>query len=99
MKLVRFGTSGFERPGLIDADGQLRDLSGVVDNIGAATFAPDGIKRLAGITSRSLPRVRGSPRLGVPLVGISKVIGIGLNYADHAAEAGMALPREPIIFM
>jgi 2-keto-4-pentenoate hydratase/2-oxohepta-3-ene-1,7-dioic acid hydratase in catechol pathway len=99
VKLVRYGTNGFEKPGLVDGEGQLRDLSGVVANIDADVLSPAGQKRLAKLDPETLPRVKGRPRLGVPFVGISKFIGIGLNYSDHAAEAGMATPKEPIIFL
>ena len=99
MKLVRYGKDGFEKPGMLDANGVLRDLSGAVTDIDAATFSPQGQAKLKKLDPATLPIVRGKPRFGVPLVGISKFIGIGLNYADHAAEAGMPLPKEPIIFM
>ncbi len=99
MKLVRYGKDGYEKPGLIDARGDLRDLSAVVGDIDEAVFSPAGQAKLKKIDATTLPLVKGSPRYGVPLVGISKFIGVGLNYADHAAEAGMQLPKEPIIFM
>jgi 2,4-diketo-3-deoxy-L-fuconate hydrolase len=99
MKLLRHGPKGAERPGLLDADGVVRDLSGVVPDIGPAQLGPAEIARLAAIDPASLPRVEGTPRLGVPVAGIGKLIGIGLNYADHAAEAGMQVPPEPIVFM
>ena len=99
MKLVRYGTQGSEKPGLIDADGSLRDLSGHVATIGWGELSQAGMKRLAAIDPSTLPRVKGRPRLGVPFTGISKFIGIGLNYSDHAAEAGMPIPKEPIVFM
>jgi 2-keto-4-pentenoate hydratase/2-oxohepta-3-ene-1,7-dioic acid hydratase in catechol pathway len=99
VKLVRYGKNGFEKPGMVDAEGKLRDLSRHVANIDESVFSPAGQKRLKKIDVNSLPIVTGVQRYGVPLVGISKFIGIGLNYADHAAEAGMPLPKEPIIFM
>ncbi len=99
MKLLRYGKDGFEKPGVLDRSGQIRDLSQVVENIDESVFSKKGLARLAELDLDSLPLVKGSPRLGVPFVGISKFIGIGLNYADHAAEAGMPLPKEPIIFM
>jgi 2-keto-4-pentenoate hydratase/2-oxohepta-3-ene-1,7-dioic acid hydratase in catechol pathway len=99
VKLVRYGKNGFEKPGMVDAEGKLRDLSQHVANIDESVFSPAGQKRLKKIDVNSLPIVKGVQRYGVPLVGISKFIGIGLNYADHAAEAGMPLPKEPIIFM
>jgi 2,4-didehydro-3-deoxy-L-rhamnonate hydrolase len=99
MKLVRFGNHGKEKPGLIDAHGVLRDLSGVVPDIGAAQLSPAALKKLSKINTDKLPAVRGMPRMGCPVAGIGKFIAIGLNYSDHAAEAGMQLPKEPIVFM
>lgn len=97
MKLVRFGNAGSEKPGLIDADGNIRDLSAKVDDI-AGTLLKD-LSVLADVKEADLPLVEGSPRIG-PCVGqVGKVIGIGLNYSDHAEEAGMDVPTEPIIFM
>ena len=98
MKLCRYGKNGFEKPGMIDADGKLRDLSKVVGNIGPNEISPRGLKNLARIKPESLPVVTGKPRMGVPYVGIGKFVAIGLNYSDHAKEAGMAIPSEPIIF-
>jgi 2-keto-4-pentenoate hydratase/2-oxohepta-3-ene-1,7-dioic acid hydratase in catechol pathway len=98
MKLVRVGNPGAERPGMIDAAGRVRDLSGVVDDIGAAQLAPDALETLARVDPETLPVVEGA-RFGVPWTGIGKIIAIGLNYADHAAEAGMPLPAEPIVFL
>jgi len=99
MKLVRYGRAGAEKPGLIDPDGQLRDLSRVVQDITPATLAPAAFKRLRAVKIARLPVVRGRPRLGCPLAGIGKMVCIGLNYTDHAAEVGMALPREPSLFI
>jgi 2,4-diketo-3-deoxy-L-fuconate hydrolase len=98
MKLCRYGKDGFEKPGMIDADGKLRDLSKVVSNIGPNEISPRGLKNLARIKAETLPIVTGNPRMGVPYVGIGKFVAIGLNYSDHAKEAGMAIPTEPIIF-
>jgi 2-keto-4-pentenoate hydratase/2-oxohepta-3-ene-1,7-dioic acid hydratase in catechol pathway len=98
MKLLRYGQPGREKPGLLDHDGRIRDLSGVVRDIDATVYSPQGLKKLARIRPESLPPVKGKPRLGVPFVGISKFIGIGLNYRDHAEEAGMPIPAEPIVF-
>lgn len=98
MKLIRYGAAGREKPGLIDADGVLRDLSGVTD-LHLPTLGLGGLRRLGRIDPQTLPRVRGTPRLGVPFTGISKFVAIGLNYRDHAAEAGMRVPTEPIVFM
>jgi 2,4-diketo-3-deoxy-L-fuconate hydrolase len=99
MKLVRYGAKGREKPGLIGTDGHLRDLSGHIAEIGWNELAPSGQRRLSTIDPGSLPRVRGKPRLGVPYTGISKIVAIGLNYRDHAAEAKMTVPSEPVIFM
>jgi len=101
MKLVRYGAPGRERPGMIDSDGALRDLSATPEAAGLhlPTLGLAGLKRLRKLDTRALPRVKGSPRLGVPFTGISKLVGIGLNYADHAAESGMRVPTEPIVFM
>ncbi len=99
MKLVRYGPRGREKAGMIDADGRLRDLSSIVADIGWNEISPAGLKRLRALRPASLPLVRGKPRLGVPFTGISKFLGIGLNYRDHAEEAGMPIPAEPILFM
>ena len=86
MKLVRYGKPGKEKPGLIDADGKLRDLSGVVPDIGPAQLAPRALAKLSRIKPVSLPLVRGKPRMGVPFTGSTKFVAIGLNYRDHAIE-------------
>jgi 2-keto-4-pentenoate hydratase/2-oxohepta-3-ene-1,7-dioic acid hydratase in catechol pathway len=99
MKLCRYGKNGFEKPGMIDAQGNIRDLSAVVEQIDQATISPGGLARLRKIKAETLPLVKGEPRLGVPYVGISKFIAIGLNYADHAREANMPIPPEPVVFM
>jgi 2,4-diketo-3-deoxy-L-fuconate hydrolase len=99
MKLCRYGKAGYEKPGMIDGDGRLRDLSKVVDNIGPNEISPRGLKMLARVKPETLPPVNGNPRLGVPYVGIGKFVAIGLNYSDHAKEAGQPIPSEPIIFM
>jgi 2,4-didehydro-3-deoxy-L-rhamnonate hydrolase len=99
MKLVRYGKVGKEKPGLIDAAGKLRDLSKVVGDIGPAQLSTAALAKLAKIKTDKLPLVRGKPRMGVPFSGASKFVAIGLNYSDHAAEAGMPVPKEPIIFM
>ena len=98
MKLLRFGPRGQEKPGLLDADGRIRDLSGVVVDLGPAEISPEGLARLQAIDPGSLPLVEGSPRLGVPVAGTRKFLAIGLNYADHAAESGLAIPPEPVFF-
>ncbi|WP_416423470.1 ureidoglycolate lyase [Pseudomonas sp. App30] len=98
MKLLRYGPKGQEKPGLLDDQGQLRDLSGHVHDIGGATLEAASLAKLAQLDPRSLPAVPGSPRIG-PCVGqVGKFVCIGLNYADHAAESGMAVPSEPVIF-
>jgi 5-carboxymethyl-2-hydroxymuconate isomerase len=99
MKLVRYGTIGHERPGLIDKSGQLRDLSGHVQDFSGDAFSPASLTRLAGLDPSLLPAVEGKPRIGAPVGGLPKFIAIGLNYSDHAAEVGMPIPAEPIIFM
>ena len=99
MKLVRFGPKGREKPGLIDAAGTLRDLSGHVADIGWDELSAAGQKRLRALKPTTLPAVRGKPRLGVPFTGISKIVGIGLNYRAHAIEAKMPIPAEPVMFM
>jgi 2,4-diketo-3-deoxy-L-fuconate hydrolase len=98
MKLCRYGKDGHEKPGIIDSQGKLRDLSKILANIDASTLAPRELERLAKIKPESLTIVPGEPRIGVPFTGISKYVAIGLNYSDHAAEAGMPVPTEPIIF-
>jgi 2,4-diketo-3-deoxy-L-fuconate hydrolase len=98
MKLLRYGPKGQEKPGLLDAHGQLRDLSGVVDDIAGDILTPAGMQRLREVSPERLPAVAGTPRIG-PCVGrIGKFICIGLNYSDHAAESGMPVPAEPVIF-
>jgi 2-keto-4-pentenoate hydratase/2-oxohepta-3-ene-1,7-dioic acid hydratase in catechol pathway len=99
MKLLRYGKNGYEKPGMLDHLDQIRDLSGVIDNLDAQTISPAGLKKLRAIKPESLPLVKGKPRLGVPYTGISKFVAVGLNYSDHAAEAGMPVPSEPILFM
>lgn len=98
MKLVRYGRPGREKPGLIDADGKLRDLSGIIDDIGPEHLSDKSLARLARIKPASLPAVRGKPRFGVPINGVGKFLAIGLNYSDHAAESNMPIPKEPILF-
>jgi 2-keto-4-pentenoate hydratase/2-oxohepta-3-ene-1,7-dioic acid hydratase in catechol pathway len=99
MKLLRYGPSGQEKPGLLDRDGKIRDLSGTVRDIDGEALSPSSLDRLRRLDPASLPLVAGSPRLG-PCVGrISKVLAIGLNYRLHAQEAGMPIPKEPIFFL
>ena len=98
MKLLRYGPAGQEKPGLLDGQGRIRDLSGHVPDIDGRSLGPDGLARLAALAPESLPVVAGEPRLGVPVAGIGKFIAIGLNYADHAAESNLPIPSEPVIF-
>jgi 2-keto-4-pentenoate hydratase/2-oxohepta-3-ene-1,7-dioic acid hydratase in catechol pathway len=98
MKLVRYGAPGREKPGMLDADGRIRDLSRIVPDIAGEALAPRSIAKLRKLKPATLPLVRGTPRLG-PCVGrVGNFIAIGLNYSDHAAEAGMPVPKEPIFF-
>jgi len=99
MKLVRHGNPGKEKPGLVDADGRIRDLSGVVPDIGPAQLGAAVLNKLRKVNPARLPLVRGTPRYGCPVNGVGKFIAIGLNYADHAAESGVAIPKEPVVFM
>ena len=98
MKLVRYGPAGREKPGIIDADGAIRDLSKIVDDIDADALSPSGLAGIKKADLKRLPLVKGRPRLGPCVTRPSNFIAIGLNYADHAAEAGMQLPKEPVIF-
>jgi 2,4-didehydro-3-deoxy-L-rhamnonate hydrolase len=98
MKLVRYGKPGKEKPGLIDADGKLRDLSAKVADISGAALSPASLAKLAKIKTSTLPLVKGKPRFGQIVSDTRKFVAIGLNYSDHAAEAGMPCPKEPIIF-
>ena len=99
MKLLRYGPPGQERPGLLDASGTLRDLSGHVPDLGPLELAAGAINRLKRVDVSSLPQVPGNPRIGPPVSGVGKFVSIGLNYSDHAAESGMEIPKEPVIFM
>ena len=99
MKLVRFGAAGQEKPGMMDRSGRIRDLSAHVKDINGETLSPSGLAKLAALDPASLPLVDGTPRFGAPVTGFSKFLAIGLNYADHAAEAGMPIPAEPILFI
>jgi 2,4-diketo-3-deoxy-L-fuconate hydrolase len=98
MKLLRYGPLGEERPGVLDADGRIRDLSGVVADITPREITPAALETLKAVDLMALPLVSGDPRYGVPVAGIGKFIAVGLNYADHAAEAGLPVPPEPIFF-
>ncbi|MDX7081573.1 fumarylacetoacetate hydrolase family protein [Serratia marcescens] len=98
MKLLRYGQPGQERPGMLDAQGRLRDLSQHIADVGGAALLPASLAKLRALDSTTLPLVEGQPRLGACVGGIGKFICIGLNYADHAAETGAAIPEEPVVF-
>jgi 2-keto-4-pentenoate hydratase/2-oxohepta-3-ene-1,7-dioic acid hydratase in catechol pathway len=99
MKLLRYGPTGQEKPGLVDRNGQIRDLSGVVGDIDGAGLAPASLERLRRLDPATLPVVSGSPRIGPCVGSVPKIVAIGLNYRLHAQEAGMPIPSEPIFFM
>jgi 2,4-didehydro-3-deoxy-L-rhamnonate hydrolase len=98
MKLLRYGPEGSEKAGVLDSEGRIRDLSAIVGDLNAEHLAPAALARIASIPMERLPVVGGSPRLGTPYRGVGKFIAIGLNYSDHAAEAGLPVPAEPVIF-
>jgi 2-keto-4-pentenoate hydratase/2-oxohepta-3-ene-1,7-dioic acid hydratase in catechol pathway len=98
MKLLRYGPPGREKPGILDAQGNIRSLAGVVSDIGADVLSPKGLAKLAKIKTDKLPLVRGTPRIGACVADVRNFVAIGLNYADHAAESGLPLPKEPVIF-
>lgn len=98
MKLLRYGPPGQEKPGMLDDDGRIRDLSGLLDDISGKILSADALSVLRAIDPQRLPTVGGAPRLGVPWNGMSKFVAIGLNYHDHAREAGMQVPVEPTLF-
>jgi 2,4-diketo-3-deoxy-L-fuconate hydrolase len=98
MKLLRYGPTGREKPGMLDSDGAIRDLSGVVLDIAGTTLTPEGLASLAVIDPTTLPLVDGTPRYGACVGAVGKFICIGLNYSDHAAESGMDVPKEPVVF-
>jgi 2-keto-4-pentenoate hydratase/2-oxohepta-3-ene-1,7-dioic acid hydratase in catechol pathway len=99
MKLLRYGAAGAEKPGMVAADGSVRDLSSVMADVTGKIFGDGSLERLKGIDPMTLPLVEGSPRIGACVGGVGKFICIGLNYADHAAESGAAVPVEPVMFM
>jgi 2-keto-4-pentenoate hydratase/2-oxohepta-3-ene-1,7-dioic acid hydratase in catechol pathway len=98
MKLLRYGPKGQEKPGLLDASGTIRDLSGHIADITPDTLTPAGLAQIAAIDPASLPAVEGSPRYGIPIHGVRKFIAVGLNFADHAAESNLPVPAEPVLF-
>lgn len=99
MKLLRVGAKGAEKPAILADDGSIRDLSGVVTDIGGAALTPEGMAKIRGTDIAMLPRLEEGQRIGPCVANVGKFICIGLNYADHAAETGAAIPEEPIIFM
>jgi 2-keto-4-pentenoate hydratase/2-oxohepta-3-ene-1,7-dioic acid hydratase in catechol pathway len=99
MKLVRIGNPGHERPALLDRLGQLRDLSGVIADIGGQALLPETVRKLGELDAATLPPIAGSPRVGPCVGNVGKIVCVGLNYRDHAAEANMAIPSEPILFL
>ena len=99
MKLLRYGPRGQENPGLLDRDGQIRDLYGVITDVGPEALSPASLAKLRQLNVESLPRVPGTPRLGPCVAGVSKLVCVGLNYVDHAKEGGMQIPTEPVLFM
>ena len=99
MKLVRYGNPGKEKPGLIDGQGKLRDLSSVIKDLGPDQLGDVAIGKLRKLKTDKLPLVKGSPRYGSPIANVPKFIAIGLNYADHAAESNLPIPKEPVVFM
>jgi 2,4-diketo-3-deoxy-L-fuconate hydrolase len=99
MKLMRYGAKGREKPAIVDGRGRVRDLSGIVPDIHPGTLSPEGLKKLAQANIDSLPLVENPGRIAPPVAGIGKFICVGLNYADHAAESGLSVPPEPVLFM
>lgn len=99
MRLVRYGDAGREKPGLLDRHGVLRDLSRVSDDIAGEVLTAQGLQRLAALDAATLPQVEGHPRLGAPVGRVGKIVCVGLNYADHAAESGQEVPEQPVLFM
>ncbi len=98
MKLLRYGPKGQEKPGILDGDGIIRDLSAVIDDFTPTTVIPENLDRLSRLNLQQLPAVSGKPRLGTPVTGMQKFIAVGLNYTDHASELNMELPGEPVLF-
>ena len=98
MKLLRYGRAGFEKPGVLDDQGQIRDLSATIGDLTAEHLLPDRLRQIQGTAIDRLPVVSANPRLGTPYLGIGKFIAVGLNYSDHAAESGLPVPSEPVIF-
>lgn len=99
MKLLRYGPKGRERPGMLGNDGEILDLSGYIPDIGGTSLLPDALATLRALDPAQLPRISGSPRLGPCVAGVGKIICVGLNYRDHAAESKMVVPKEPVLFL
>lgn len=99
MKLLRYGSPGSEKPGMLDADGKIRSLEGVIDDLGGDALSDASIKKIGALDPTTLPEVDASTRIGPCVAGVGKIVCIGLNYSDHAAESGMEVPPEPVIFM
>ena len=99
MKLLRYGPAGQEKPGMLDRDGGIRDLSGVIPDLGPAALSPAALDKLRKLNPASLPAVPGTPRLGPCVAQVSKLVCVGLNYVDHAKEGGMQIPTEPVLFL
>jgi 2,4-didehydro-3-deoxy-L-rhamnonate hydrolase len=99
MKLLRYGSPGQERPGLLDGQGRIRGLSGRIKDIDGSQLSPQALRELASLRVEDLPVVEGSPRLGPPVANVGKFIAIGLNFSDHAAESNLPIPKEPVVFM
>src|SRR5262245_55916066 len=98
MKLLRYGAPGAEKPGLLDRNGDIRDLSGVIHDIAGEALLPEMLARLRALDANALPKVAGAVRLGPCVASVGKFVCIGLNYRDHAAESGLAAPTEPVVF-
>jgi 2,4-diketo-3-deoxy-L-fuconate hydrolase len=99
MKLCRYGEPGAEKPGLIDRDGAIRDLSAAIDDINADVLSREGLRKLAALDPSTLPFVEGKPRFGTPVAHVGKMLCVGMNYADHAAETSAPVPEQPVLFM
>ncbi|HZR03439.1 MAG TPA: fumarylacetoacetate hydrolase family protein [Burkholderiales bacterium] len=99
MRLVRYGEVGKEKPGILDANNAIRDLSGVVSDIDGSAITPESLNKLRALDVNSLPKVAGNPRFGAPIGNVGKFIAIGLNYVDHAKESNLPIPKEPVVFM
>jgi ureidoglycolate lyase len=99
MKLLRYGPAGAEKPGMLDAGGTIRDLSGIIPDLAGDVLSPSGLAKLAALNATTLPAVAGKPRLGPPVSGMTNLVCIGLNYVDHAKETGNPIPKEPIVFL